>query len=49
MSETPTAAPRSSKTIDTVVDVGIPNVLKPSSKMTSVIITARKINMISEK
>ena len=49
INETATAAPRSSNTIETVVDVGIPNVLKKSSKRMSVIITAIKIIMISEK
>jgi len=39
-----TDAPNNSKTIETVVDVGSPKVLKVSSRMTSVIITA--INMI---
>ena len=39
-----TAAPKSSNTIDTVVEVGIPRLLKISSSMISVIITA--INMI---
>ncbi len=38
-----------SKTIETVVEVGIPRVLKPSKSITSVIITARKMNIISEK
>jgi len=47
--EIPTAAPSNSKTIETVVDVGNPKVLKRSSRITSVIITARKINMISSK
>jgi len=41
--ETATAAPRSSKTIETVVDVGRPYELKRSSRMTSVSITARKM------
>ena len=43
------AAPNSSKTIETVVEVGIPIVLKKSSNRISVIITARKTNMISSK
>ena len=34
------AAPKSSNTIDTVVDVGIPNVLKVSNRITSVTMTA---------
>ena len=46
---TATAAPSSSNTIDTVVEVGIPKVLKRSSKMMSVSITARKMTMISSK
>ena len=41
--ETATAAPSSSKTIDTVVDVGRPKVLNRSSRMTSVNMTARKM------
>ena len=41
------AAPSNSKTIDTVVDVGKPKELKMSSRMTSVIITARNIHMTS--
>ena len=47
--ETATAAPRSSNTIETVVEVGRPNVLYISSKITSVSMTARKMIMISEK
>ena len=43
------AAPRSSKTIDTVVDVGSPIVLKTSSRIMSVSITAINIIIISEK
>ncbi len=46
---TPTAAPSSSNTIETVVDVGIPKALKRSSSITSVIITARKITITSRK
>ena len=44
-----TADPKSSNTIDTVVDVGKPSVLKTSSKTTSVSITARNMIIISEK
>ncbi len=44
-----TAAPSNSNTIDTVVDVGIPSVLKKSNSRISVIITAIKIKMISSK
>jgi len=44
---TATAAPNNSKTIETVVDVGIPIVLKKSSNKISVIITAIKMIMIS--
>jgi len=47
--ETATAEPSNSKTMETVVEVGIPNVLNMSSIITSVIITARKMTMISEK
>ena len=47
--ETATADPRSSKTMETVVEVGRPKVLNKSSKTTSVIITAIQIIMISEK
>ena len=49
INDTATAAPKSSKTIDTVVDVGIPRVLKKSRSKISVIITAMKMIMISEK
>ncbi len=42
-----TDAPNNSKTIETVVDVGIPTVLKKSNSRISVIITAMKIIMIS--
>ena len=38
-----TAAPNNSKTIETVVDVGIPRVLKTSKSKISVIITAVKM------
>ena len=41
--------PSNSKTSDTVVDVGIPNVLNMSSTMTSVTITARNIVITSSK
>jgi len=44
-----TAAPNNSNTIETVVEVGIPKVLKKSNNSTSVIITAIKIIMISLK
>ena len=43
-----TAAPKSSKTIETVVEVGIPRVLKKSKSKISVIITAMKMIMTSE-
>ena len=43
------ALPKSSKTIDTVVEVGSPRELNVSSKITSATITAKKINMISVK
>ena len=43
MSETATAAPSSSKTIETVVEVGMPNVLNRSSSRMSVSMTARKM------
>ena len=49
MREIATAAPSNSKTIETVVEVGNPNVLNASRRMTSVIMTARKMIMISEK
>ena len=42
-------APRSSKTSDTVVEVGMPRVLKMSSTTTSVTITARNIVITSAK
>ena len=44
-----TAAPKSSKTIETVVEVGSPNVLKKSNNKISVIMTAIKMKMISSK
>ena len=40
-------APSNSKTIETVVEVGIPNELKISSKMMSVTMTAMKIHISS--
>ena len=43
------APPRSSKTMLTVVDVGMPRVLKMSSRITSVTMTARKTHMTSWK
>ena len=43
------APPNNSKTIETVVDVGIPKKLKVSSKITSVIITPIKMAIISTK
>lgn len=49
MREKATAAPNNSKTIDTVVDVGIPKVLNTSKRITSVTITAKNKRMISEK
>ena len=49
INETATAAPNNSKTMETVVDVGRPRVLKKSNNSMSVIITAIKIIMISEK
>ena len=49
MIEIPTAAPSNSNTIETVVEVERPNVLNISSRITSVIITARNMIMISEK
>ena len=49
INETATAAPNSSNTIETVVDVGIPRVLKKSSNNMSVIITAINMIIISEK
>ena len=39
--------PNNSNTIDTVVDVGSPNVLKMSSRTTSVTITASRMHMMS--
>ena len=44
-----TEAPKRLNTIDTVVDVGSPRVLKKSSNRISVIITAIKMTMISSK
>ena len=44
-----TAAPSNSKTMETVVDVGKPIVLKKSNNKISVIITAMKMKMISSK
>ena len=44
-----TAAPSSSNTMETVVEVGIPIVLKKSSNRMSVIMTAKKMIMISSK
>jgi hypothetical protein len=41
--ETAMAAPNSSKTMDTVVEVGRPKVLKRSSSRISVIMTARNM------
>ena len=43
----PTAAPSSPNTSDTVVEVGIPSVLKISSRITLVNITARNSSMTS--
>ena len=40
-------APKSSNTIETVVDVGMPRELKMSSKIMSVTITAIKMHMSS--
>ncbi len=42
-----TVPPNSSKTRDTVVEVGMPSVLNISSTMTSVTMTARKIVITS--
>ena len=42
------AAPSSSNTRETVVEVGSPKVLKTSSRITSVSITARKRSIMSE-
>ena len=39
--------PKSSKTIETVVEVGSPRVLNTSSSTTSVTMTANRIHMIS--
>ena len=44
-----TAAPSNSNTIETVVEVGIPRVLKKSKSKISVNITAVNISMISSK
>ena len=41
--------PSRPNTIDTVVDVGIPKVLKMSSRMTSVALTDRKMHITSAK
>ena len=49
MSARANVPPSSSNTIDTVVEVGIPIVLKTSSKTTSVSITASRMHMISAK
>ena len=46
---TATEAPNSSNTSETVVDVGRPKVLKKSINTMSVIITAMKMIIISEK
>ena len=43
------APPRSSKTSDTVVDVGMPNELNTSRMMTSVTMTARNTVITSWK
>ena len=43
------APPNNSKTIDTVVEVGSPRVLKVSRRITSIAMTARQIHMISWK
>jgi hypothetical protein len=43
------APPNKQKTIDTVVEVGNPKVLKTSNKIISDIITAKKIKIRSEK
>ena len=45
--DTATDAPSSSNKMENVVDVGIPKVLNMSSRITSVIITARKMIIIS--
>ena len=47
MRATTKVAPSSSKTMETVVDVGIPNELKMSRSMMSVTITAMKIHIRS--
>jgi hypothetical protein len=47
MSDTAKAAPKSSKTMETVVEVGMPKVLKMSRRMTSVTMTAMKMQMTS--
>ena len=49
ISERMNVPPNNSNTIDTVVDVGIPNVLNTSSSTTSVTITARKMQSRSLK
>ena len=49
MDAIPTDAPSNSNTIETVVEVGRPTVLYTSSRITSVIITARNMNMICSK
>jgi hypothetical protein len=49
MSDITTAAPNKLKTMETVVEVGSPKVLKKSSSKISVIITAIKMYMISSK
>ena len=41
--------PKSPNTIETVVDVGMPNVLKMSRRITSVAATARKMHITSSK
>ena len=43
MTEAATAAPKSSNTIETVVEVGRPKVLNRSKRITSVIITAKNM------
>lgn len=47
ISATAKAAPSSSNTIDTVVDVGMPSELKMSRRMMSVTITAMKMHISS--
>ena len=49
MSDRAKVPPNSSKTIDTVVDVGMPIVLKTSSNTTSVSITASRMHITSAK